>query len=260
MKKYVLLFVLFIGVTALAQKELNAYKYIVIPTRFDFQKEANQYGVNLLLKYKLEQLGFETYLDTDVLPEILRTNTCLYVYPVLYTKSTMFKTTTSIELFNCYNKSLFKTQNGTSNSKNYKTSYNEAIRKSLKSFGDYKLEYSPKKKELIVKEDNQLITNDVVTKDNDLNILDNKLNKGSFNYKGEEFLFVKKGLMFFEIQNKKTSVIIGKMIASGFKKGIYHVEFNGKLGFGYYGENENMIMEFMSSDNFVEYVNLPRID
>ena len=92
MKKYILIAVLFLGVTAFAQKELNGYKYIVIPTRFDFQKEANEHGINLLLKYKFQQLGFEAYLDTDELPEILRVNTCLYAYPVLHTKENMFKT------------------------------------------------------------------------------------------------------------------------------------------------------------------------
>ena len=39
MKKHFLLFVLFLSGTAFAQKDLNAYKYIVVPSRFDFQKE-----------------------------------------------------------------------------------------------------------------------------------------------------------------------------------------------------------------------------
>ena len=72
MKKHLLLLVLFIGLTAQAQSELNAYKYIVIPSKFDFQKEANEHGLNLLLKYKFQQLGFESYLDTDDLPQELR--------------------------------------------------------------------------------------------------------------------------------------------------------------------------------------------
>ena len=110
MKKHflLLLFVLLIGLTAVAQNELNAYKYVVIPSKYDFQKEANEYGINLLLKYKFQQLGFESYLDTDDLPQILRTNTCLYASPVLHTKSNMFKTVVSVELFDCTNKSLFK--------------------------------------------------------------------------------------------------------------------------------------------------------
>ena len=149
MKKYILLFVLFLGVTAFAQKELNGYKYVVIPSKFDFQKEANEYGINLLLKYKFQQLGFETYLDTDELPKYYVTIHVCMLTPVLHTKSNMFKTMHSVELFNCYNKSLFTTQEGVSNAKNVKTSYNEALRKSLKSFGDYRLEYVPVKMMLV---------------------------------------------------------------------------------------------------------------
>jgi len=143
MKKFLLLFVMFLGLTTLAQTELNAYKYIVIPSKFDFQKETNEYGINLLLKYKFQQLGFESYLDTDDLPQVLRTNTCLYALPVVHTKNSMFKTIVSVELFDCTKKSLYKTQEGSSSSKNVKVSYNEAIRKALNSFQDYKLEYSP---------------------------------------------------------------------------------------------------------------------
>lgn len=156
MKKHLLLFVLFIGVTAQAQSELNAYKYIVIPSKFDFQKESNEYGLNLLLKYKFQQLGFETYLDTDDLPQELRINTCLYASPVLHAKSNMFKTTVSVELFDCGKKSLYRTQEGSSSSKNFKASYNEAVRKSLNSFQDYKLDYRPGQEtvQLALKDDN----------------------------------------------------------------------------------------------------------
>jgi len=149
-----------LGLTAVAQKELNAYKYIIIPSRFDFQKVANEYGVNLLLKYKFQQLGFESYLDTDDIPQEVRTNTCLYASPVLYAKSNMFKTVVSIELFDCTKKSLYKTQEGSSNSKNFKVSYNQAVREALKSFGDYKLDYSPKQEtvQLELKDTNVIVS------------------------------------------------------------------------------------------------------
>jgi len=71
---------------------------------------------------------------------------------------------------------------------------------------------------------------------------------------------IKKGVMLFEIQNKETKSIDGKIIVSGLKKDIYHIEFNGKIGFGYYGEDESLVMEFMSSDNSVEMISLPKVN
>jgi len=254
MKKYVLIFILLVSVTAFAQKKMNAYEYIIVPSKFDFQEEANEFGINLLLKYKFQQLGFEVYLDTDELPQRLRTNTCLYAHPVLHSKSNMFKTVISIELFDCNNKSLYKTQDGVSTSKNIKASYNEAIRKSLKSFGDYKLSYSPNDDLVVIKEDK------TVKKIGNVLASESKLNSGGFNYKGINYLLIKKGVMLFEIQNKETKSIDGKIIVSGLKKDIYHIEFNGKIGFGYYGEDESLVMEFMSSDNSVEMISLPKVN
>jgi len=252
MKKYVLIVVLFLGVTAFSQKELNAYKYIVIPTRFDFQKEANEYGINLLLKYKFQQLGFEAYLDTDELPQILRTNTCLYAYPVLHTEENMFKTIISVELFNCDKKSLYHSIKGESRSKVIKTSYNEALRKSLKSFRDYRLEYVPGK------DDTNLVKNEAAKGEIVKSL--NTLNQGEFSYKKTVYVLVKKGVMLFEIQNKKSKAVAGKIIKSGFKKDVFHFVFNNRKGFCYYGENGNLIMEFMSSDNSVEMISLPKLN
>jgi len=258
MKKYVLIFALFLGVNAIAQKELNAYKYIVIPTRFDFQKEANEYGVNLLLKYKFQQLGFEAYLDTDDLPQVLRVNTCMYAYPVLHTEVTMFKTIISVELLNCSKKSLYHSQKGESRAKNIKTSYNEALRKSLKSFGDYKLEYVPVKDEIIANDKNELVKTELTKEKNVTSV--KTLNQGEFSYKNTTYLLLKKGLMYFEVQNVKTKSIVGKIIQSSFKKDVFHVKFNNKKGFCYYGDNGNLIMEFMSLDNSVEMISLPKVN
>jgi len=260
MKKYLLLVAVFLGLTAVAQEELNAYKYIIIPSKFDFQKEVNEHGVNLLLKYKFQQLGFESYLDTDDLPQEVRTNTCLSASPVLHTKSNMFKTVVSVELFDCANKSLFKTQEGSSNSKNIKISYNEAVRKALNSFQGYKLNFTPVKGAVVVERDNQLKKSKVVKQNNEVGASKNRLSKGSFIYNDQEYQLVKQGLMLIEIKNINTNTIIGKMIPSALKKGVHHIEFNDRIGFCYYGENENMIMEFMSSDNSVQVISIPRID
>lgn len=253
-KHFLLLFVLLIGLTAVAQSELNVYKYVVIPSKYDFQKEANEYGINLLLKYKFQQLGFESYLDTDDLPQILRTNTCLYASPVLHTKSNMFKTVVSVELFDCANKSLFKTQEGSSNSKNLKTSYNESLRKALKSFGDYRLEYTSLKDDVVVKENNQLKKNEVVAPVDDISTSNNGLDSVSFNIEDQEYKLIKKSFMLYEIQKESTKEIIGVMMAASLKKGVHHIKFYDKVGLGYYGENENLIMEFLSSDSSVELI------
>lgn len=155
MKKAFLFIVLLISFTAISQKKLNSYKYAIIPSQFNFQKENNQYGLNMLLKYKFQQLGFETYLEQEDIPAFLQENRCLAVIPSIIDSSGVFMTTLVVEVKNCYGKVLFVTKEGSSRTKNYKISYNEALRSSLKSFKGYSLEFSP---------ENNLVNTNVVEK------------------------------------------------------------------------------------------------
>lgn len=260
MKKHVLLFALFIGVAVFAQKNLNSYQCVVVPSKFDFQKQENQYGLSDLLKYKFNDLGFETYTDSDVVPKKYVENPCLVLTPVIIKKRKLFKTIMHIEVRNCYGKVLFITKEGSSGEKINKVACNMAVRESLKSFGNYKLDYMPVDEDVVVVENEQIVKNEPVKQIVDSNTPEDKLNTGNFIYKNQKYKLIKKSFMLFEIQKLSSNEIVGNMIASGIKKGIFHIKLNDKTGFCYYGENENMIVEFMSSNNSVEMISLPRID
>ncbi len=150
MKKIIVAIIMLMSVFITAQEKLNHYKYVVIPSRFDFQKTADEYNINTLLKLKFKQLGFDAYLDTDALPREVKTNMCSYLKPMLLRKSNMFKTTLKMQVLDCDNAILFETHEGVSHSKSYKIGYNEALRDALKSFGNYHLQYV--KKEAVVVE------------------------------------------------------------------------------------------------------------
>lgn len=141
MKKIIALLLITLSFCTTAQEKLNNYKYVLIPAKYDFQKTENENNVNLLLKYKFQQMGFETYLDTDKLPHEIKTNSCTYLKPLVITKNTVFKTILHIQVINCDNDVLFETREGSSRTKSDKISYNEAIRMALSSFGDYRLKY-----------------------------------------------------------------------------------------------------------------------
>lgn len=260
MKKYFLLFVLFIGVTAFAQKDLNSYQCVIIPSKFDFQKQVNQYGLNDLLKLKFNELGFETYIESEDVPNKYLEKPCLVLTPVIIKKRKLFKTIMHIEILNCYGKVLFVTKKGSNGEKVNKIASNMALRESLKSFGNYKLDYKPVNKDVVVVAKEQILENEPVKQIVDSKTPEDKLNINNFIYKDEQYKLIKKSFKFFEIQKLNTNEVVGSVIESGLKKGVFHIKFNGKTGFCYYGENENMIVEFMSSNNSVEMIILPRID
>jgi hypothetical protein len=241
MKKYILIITLFVGCHVFAQQKLNAYKYVVIPSQFQFQKEPNQYGLNMLLKYKFEQLGFETYIDSEEIPMELKTNMCSYITPKLKHASTLFSTKISVELLNCNNEVVFVTQEGKSKSKSYKGSNNEALRGALKSFNGYHLKYTP----------NTVEEATVDLKEDPIVTLPEKSMSADFLYQGEQVVFVKTNKLYVaELKNVTTSKLFGQ-ISKTSKKGIYHVRLNSKLGIGYYDETGNFIVEILQDNGNV---------
>lgn len=146
MRKKVILLLIVFSFCVSAQEKMNNYKYIIVPDKFDFQKSENQYNLNMLLKFKFQQMGFETFLQSDSIPREIKVNTCSFLRPIIISNSTMFKTTLRVQILNCEEEVLFETKEGLSRSKNYKTSYNEAIRSALKSFGDYHLQFEENEK------------------------------------------------------------------------------------------------------------------
>ena len=130
----------FIGTS---QVNLNEYKYVVVPKRFDGFKNENQYQTSTLIKYLFNQKGFSTVYD-DNLPEDLTSDRCLGVYVDLVNNSSMFTTKTALALKDCSNQEVFTTQVGRSKKKDYRESYSEAINKAFNSLASMNYSYEPK--------------------------------------------------------------------------------------------------------------------
>ena len=56
--KILVLVTLFIGLSIHAQSNLNQYKYVIVPKKYEFLKEANQYQMNALTKFLFENRVF----------------------------------------------------------------------------------------------------------------------------------------------------------------------------------------------------------
>lgn len=144
MKKLLLLTIMLISGTGIAQASLNDYNMAIIPAKFEFQKEDNQYRINSTIKAFLKQKGFQAYLSNDVLPEGFMDYNCNKVFVNAVEESSMFKTAIKIEFKDCRNNLLFATDFGETREKEYGKAYNEALLLSLKSFDKAKYKYSGK--------------------------------------------------------------------------------------------------------------------
>lgn len=141
MKKYRLLLLFFVFGTTFSQS-INDYNTIIIPSKFNFLKETNQYRLNVLTKMFMDKKGFTTYFDTDELPTQLANNKCSSLFVDVLSDGNMFVTKLTVVLKDCRNKVLFTSMEGKSREKEYHAAYNEAIREAFASFEAIKYKYN----------------------------------------------------------------------------------------------------------------------
>ena len=143
MKIVIALVFTFIGFSSFAQTNLDDYKYIIVPKKFDAFKNMNEHQTSTLVKHLFTGKGFVAVYD-DQLPEDLKFNRCLGVVADLQDDSSMFSTKTIINLVDCNDKIVFSTMQGISKEKQYKEAYSKAIRESMRSFNGMNYTYSAK--------------------------------------------------------------------------------------------------------------------
>lgn len=129
-----LLFSIFLLSTYLgmSQAELNNYKYIIVPAKFDAFKQENQYQTSTLIKHLLVENGFNAVYD-NALPDDLLSDRCLGLLLGLTDDSSMFRTKVALTLKDCFSKEIYRTKDGSSKEKEYRIAYSEAIKESIKS-------------------------------------------------------------------------------------------------------------------------------
>lgn len=126
-------------------ESLNNYKYVVIPVKYEFQSEKNQWLLNSLTKFMLKKNGFTTLMENEKKPSDLELNNCLALYANVLSNGTglfSFVTKTTLELKNCQGDVVFKSKEGTSREKKYKTAMNKALREAFTSLDSINYTYN----------------------------------------------------------------------------------------------------------------------
>ena len=118
---------------SMAQTNLNAYKYIIVPVKYEFLKSDNQYKLNDLTKFLFEKEGFKTLFEGENYPSDLMRNPCLALTANLKNNSSVFTSKLVVELSNCHKNVIFTSSEGKSKEKEYEKSYQEALRNSFVS-------------------------------------------------------------------------------------------------------------------------------
>ena len=103
---------------------------VVVPNKFAFLKSDNEYQLNILTKFLIEKQGFKAYMENEVPAELLNTP-CNLLKAYVKNESNMMTSKLRLVLTDCANKEVFSSEVGKSREKEYKKSYQEALRNAL---------------------------------------------------------------------------------------------------------------------------------
>lgn len=133
-----------------AQKSVNDYKYIVVPSQFEFQKNAGDFQLNELTKFLFNKHGYTAFLSTETYPADYAQNKCLALTAQLRKTSSLMKSKLKYELVDCYNQVVFATDFASSKEKDYKKAYQEGARKAFNKIKFLNYKYNPKVEEKVI--------------------------------------------------------------------------------------------------------------
>lgn len=127
-------------------QKINEYEFVIVPTRFQFQESENEYRLNTLVKFRLEQYGFKAFYSSDE----LKTNydeRCRYLNVDVVNVSGLFSTKLYIVFKDCKKAIIFQSAVGSSKVKEYKKAYTEALEEALQSVKALNYNFEGKKTE-----------------------------------------------------------------------------------------------------------------
>lgn len=143
MKKTLLFFALLFSGLGFAQS-INDYKYVIVPEKFEWLKEQNQYNLNSLTKMIFEKYGWQVFYPSDKLPDELALDKCKALYADVLDESKILSTSLTIALKDCEGRTVFTSQKGKSKQKSYQKAYYEALREASQSIDQLNYKYSGK--------------------------------------------------------------------------------------------------------------------
>ncbi|MEY8848154.1 hypothetical protein AB9K26_05035 [Psychroserpens sp. XS_ASV72] len=131
---------------------INNYKYVIVPLKYDFLKEDDQYQLNSLTKFLFNKYGYMAFLDNEPFPEDLNQNRCLALKSeVVKAKGGFLDNRVQINLVDCKGNLVTTSKVGISREKRYEIGFNLALRDAFETFQFYNYKYIPSEDQMEMK-------------------------------------------------------------------------------------------------------------
>src|SRR5690606_15829178 len=142
-KFFTIIIACLMATSVFSQASLNDYKYIIIPKKYEFLKEADQYQINSLTKFLFNKYGFQAFMEGEEYPEDLNKDRCLALTSDVIKESAFLKTKLQIALKNCNGLTVYTTKIGETREKEFARAYNEALRDAFQELETIGYTYTP---------------------------------------------------------------------------------------------------------------------
>lgn len=160
----ILIFCFIYAWSSAQNKNINNYKYIIVPSQFEMFYEKDKYRLNTLVRYMFKNEGFEVYFNEEELPNDLVIDRCLGLYTgIQKLKGGLFTTKMQISLKDCFGNVVMLSEIGESRQKEYQKAYSEALKAAFTSFKGLNYKYTPSNtseqmaKEVVVKKTDNFV-------------------------------------------------------------------------------------------------------
>lgn len=144
--KRILLLLLIVFSNSLFSQSLNDYQYVIVPIRYDFMKNDNEYRLNTITKYNLEKMGFQAFYNDINLPKQIASNTCDALKVDVVKSGSFIWTNLTIVFKDCQNNIVYQSEIGKSKEKDFTKSYTEALEMAFASVYLQGYNYNPSAK------------------------------------------------------------------------------------------------------------------
>lgn len=120
-------------------QSLNDFRAVIVPLKFDFQKNKNEYRLSTMTKHNLTKAGFEAFYAEEPNPY----DKCSLLYIDVINLKAFLATKMYFVLKDCNGKEIFKSSTGYTKEKDYQLAYTEALNEAFNSLYAMNYKYTP---------------------------------------------------------------------------------------------------------------------
>jgi hypothetical protein len=150
MKKTTTLLLLLLANYCFAQT-VNDYKAVIVPVKYDFLKNQNEYRLNTVTKFNLQKAGFVAFYNNEAMANEYN-DRCSVLYVNVIKESGLLITKLYVTFSDCKGTLVYQSPIGKSKEKDFELAYIEALDSAFQSVYDLQYKYNGTNRDTVIQD------------------------------------------------------------------------------------------------------------